>query len=607
MPSLALTRFSGEIPRVGKEQLPDFAASIAANCLLLSGELRGIHAPVPQYTFVGGSIPTVTRTFSLEATDTYPATWIGFGEESTYFLKGPLVNDAYDRYYITSDIDNPRMTTRARLEADDPAFLLGTPRPTNVMTVTPDGTGIGLTVTRAYVYTLVSPYGEEGAVSEPVLATGKDDDQWDLANMDTTVPNPTERPSGYTKRIYRTVTGISGTAAYFFVDEIPLATATYADTEPTDEVSLNDTCESFLWGEPPTTLKGLVSHPSGFLVGYDGHDVWFSEAYRPHAWPPSYVLSTDHKVVGLGIFGNSIAVMTEGYPYIISGNHPSALALRKHNASEPCLNRKSIVEMPFGVYYASLNGLQLATATTVVNATQQLITRDEWDSQYDLTTLQAARYNDYYVGFYTPTDGFMFAPSEPTAMFSQLRDHWDIDAIQTDSETGKTIVIKDNIVSEWNAPTGEPQLYTWRSKKFVLPRPSNMAAFRVSSYTLEQGIDDTDARKAYNDARIVYPFEPLSSNVLSLCRVENIPGGGAYENKSPLGGPLLQDLNQNVYSLAMNVYSDDELVYTSSIDTTDPLRLPSGFKSTRLEIELVGNVPVTSVKLASTGKGLASV
>lgn len=37
MSSLALTKFGGEIPRIGKEQLPDYAAGTAANCLLLSG------------------------------------------------------------------------------------------------------------------------------------------------------------------------------------------------------------------------------------------------------------------------------------------------------------------------------------------------------------------------------------------------------------------------------------------------------------------------------------------------------------------------------------------------------------------------------------------
>lgn len=606
MSNVSLTRFGGEVPRLGKEVLPDNAASIAANCLLLSGELRGLHTPVGLYEFVSGG--TITRAFSLPAAGIYPATWIGFTEPSTNFLKGPLVNDAWDRYYISSDVDEPRMTTRDDIEAANPDFTLGIPAPTNTMTVTP-GTGIGKTVTRAYVYTLVSPYGEEGPVSEPVIAEGPDDATWALANMDTSLPAG-DRPSitGWSKRIYRTVTGVSGTAAYHFVYEETnfSGLSSYNDSNATDDVALNDTCESFYWQPPPSTLRGIVAHPSGFLVGYDGRDIYFSEPYRPHAWPPGYVLSTEHDIVGLGVFGNSVAVMTTGFPYIISGSHPGAMVSIKHNASEPCLSTKSIVEMPFGVYYASQNGLQLLTAGGVQNATQQLITRDEWETQYDLSTLAAARYNDYYIGFYTDTDGFMFAPSEPNAVFTQLRDHWNIDSLQTDTETGKTVVLKDNVVSEWNHPQGESKLYTWKSKRFVLPRPDNWGAFRVYSYILDEEIADGDARVAFNDERITYPLDTLASTTLGTARKYGIPNSSQYENKSPLGGTVLASLS-SIYSVSFNLYADGELVFTGLVDSDNMFRLPTGYKATRYEIEIIGNAPVTSVKVASNGKELARI
>lgn len=606
MTALSFTSFAGEIPRMGKQQLPNNAASTAENCLLLSGEIRGLHKPVALFQF--NPSPVINRAFSLEETDTYDATWIGFNDETVFFQKGPLTSDAYDRYYMTSDNDDPRMNTRARIESSSAWYLLGTPAPSNTMTVTPDGSGSGSTVTRAYVFTFVSPYGEEGPTSDPVIATGLDDDQWDLGNMDTTISDASERPSGYTKRIYRTVTGVSGTAAYHFVAEIALATATYADTETTDSVALNDTCESFYWQPPPATLRGLKSHPSGFMVGYDGHDIWFSEPYRPHAWNPGYVLSTDQEIIGLGVFGNTIAVMTKGFPYAIYGSHPSSMASVKHNASEPCVSRWSIVEMPFGVYYASINGLQLTTATSVTNATQQLITRDEWASEYDLTTLKAARYNDYYVGFYTNTDGFMFAPSEPMAMFTSLRNYWDVDNIQTDTETGLTVILKDNIVKEWNSPYGERKNYTWKSKQFVLPKPINMSAYRFSSYSYDpSGAEENAARVAFNTARIATPLMPLGSDLLGKGVSRNITGGEDYENQSPLGGPILQDLSFSYDSLTINFYSDNELVFSNLVTTTAPLRFPSGFKSTLVEFELVGNLPVSSFRVASSMKELARV
>jgi hypothetical protein len=266
----------------------------------------------------------------------------------------------------------------------------------------------------------------------------------------------------------------------------------------------------------------------------------------------------------------------------------------------------SIVEMPFGVYYASRNGLQLVSTSGVQNATQQLITPDEWEAEYDLSTLTAARYNDYYVGFYTSTDGFMFAPSEPTAIFTQLRNHWNVDGLQTDPNTGKTIVIKDNIVSEWNHPGGEPKLYTWKSKRFVLPTPSNMSAYRVYTYDVSKGIEDNDARTEYNNERITFPLNPLGFTALGTSKGGYVANGSQYDNKAPLGYEILVQA-VNTYSLAFNLYADGELVHTDIIDTTEPLRLPTGYKATRLEIELVGNKPVTSFKISSTAKGLRMI
>ena len=100
---------------------------------------------------------------------------------------------------------------------------------------------------------------------------------------------------------------------------------------------------------------------------------------------------------------------------------------------------------------------------------------------------------------------------------------------------------------------------------------------------------------------------PLGSDLLGKGVSRNITGGEDYENQSPLGGPILQDLSFSYDSLTINFYSDNELVFSNLVTTTDPLRFPSGFKSTLVEFELVGTLPVSSFRVASSMKELARV
>ncbi len=605
MATLQLNLFSGEIPRMGDTKIPDNAASKAVNSLLLSGDLRALKNPAQLYYFTGAS-GTVKWAFYLPQKGTYTERWVGFTEDRVAFLKGPLTNDAYDRFYLTKTGSAPLMTTRDRIEAGSSEYLLGTPGPATAPTATPDGSGTGQTVTRAYVYTWVSPYGEEGPTSPPVIATGKDDDVWNLSGLETSVPDAAQRPTGYTKRIYRTVTTVNATAQYHFVAEIADSASTYADSNNTAEVSLNDSCESFYWQPPPATLEGLKAHPAGFLVGFTGRDIYFSEPYRPHAWPPQYAYSTDQDIVGLGVFGNTVVVMTEGYPYLLNGIHPATLRPQKHNASIPCISPDSIVEMPYGVYYAASDGLQLASAGGIINATEQLLTVDEWTQEYNLTSLRAARYNDFYIGFYTNTDGFMFAPKEPNATFTQLRDVWDIDGIQQDPILGKTIVLSKNNVAEWYPPDGAEVLYTWRSKKFTLPKPANFGVARVQYTDLDPQVTDSDLRSVYNAERIIYPGRPIGAAAIGVAKVYPVTYASLYGYRAPLGGPVTYELS-NSSSLTLALYADGDLVFQGAVTSTEAFRLPCGYKRTQFEVEITGNVPVSSVKLASTGKELARI
>ena len=87
------------IPRLGQQNLPDNAADVARNCLLLSGELRGLHSPLLIKDFTTDNLGYVLkRAYRLR--DDNDDFWVPFDDNLAHFLKGPLVNDKHDRYYI---------------------------------------------------------------------------------------------------------------------------------------------------------------------------------------------------------------------------------------------------------------------------------------------------------------------------------------------------------------------------------------------------------------------------------------------------------------------------------------------------------------------------
>lgn len=603
---IPLDSFGGEIPRLGREQLPQNAAEIASNCLLLSGELRGLHQPSVAQDLTSEGIDIAT-TFRIPMADPDPDIWVSFEEKNTHFLKGPLINDAYNRYYWTSEGSVPQYNTRDRIENGDPPYILGVPQPVASPTIVVTG-GSADTVTRTYGYSFVSEYGEEGPLCELVVESGPSDGSWDLSGMDTTVPDAANRPA-FTKRIYRTITSLLGTALYF-VAEIPLAQATYSDTSLDSEVALNSQNESLTWFPPPDDLEGLIAHPNGFLVGFTGRDVYFSEPYRPHAWPPGYVVSSKYNIVALGTFGNSIAILTEGAPAMATGINPASIVLSDTDAAEPCVSKFGVVEMPDGVYYPGVNGLMVLNHGGLNNATKMLCTKDEWQLRYFPHLIDAVRWQDVYIAMFTASDGFMFAPQEPIAAFSTLDDYWSTDKLLLDDNSGEVYGLFENIVYNWNPPQGIPLTYTWKSREFRSPKPVNLAAYRIY---WDKNLLSSEAESdilAYNTARLAAG----SLNVFNQDAINGIDRFdlaipfGHNETRMPLGGTPLVDtsLGDSENALLLKLWADGEVVHEYNVDDTLPGRLPAGYKADRWAFEFVGRVNIRSARFATTGKELMS-
>jgi hypothetical protein len=166
------------------------------------------------------------------------------------------------------------------------------------------------------------------------------DGSWNVTGIiDPTVGETGDRVAIDHKVLYRTITSQSGTTTFFKVAEIPLGTTTYSDTSLDTVVAGNLSYENANGNLAPANLQGIIAMPNGFFIGWVDSDLYFSEPYRPYSWPVEYIVSTEYPIVGLGVFGQTCAIMTQGYPAAVQGITPATTALSKTTVMEPCLSR----------------------------------------------------------------------------------------------------------------------------------------------------------------------------------------------------------------------------------------------------------------------------
>jgi len=613
-----LEAWQGLLPRASERLLPNMSASEARNTKLLNGELRGFRALL-QTDDLTGQVSALRRAFRVP--DTPNDAWLAFDSRDVDIVRSPLVNDTHDRYFWAGD-GRPMMNSAARIKNGDPGYYLGIPVPGTAPVVTPPA---GADETRAYVYTFVSSFGEEGPPSVPTLATGLATGDWDV-DMTTTVPDAAFRDIT-TKFIYRTVPGNASTS-FFKVGEVPVATVQFVDNVSNVDAANEPILESTTWVEPPVDLEGFVVMPNGYLVGWADRRIVMSEPYRPHAWPAGYELSTEFKIIGMAVFGSTLVICTESHPYFGQGVQPASFTTQKIDAVEPCLSRRGIVSTTAGVLYPSINGMVLANSSGVNVITKDLVTKEEW-ANFSPSTLYAAQLGLQYIAFSTSSFGFIFDPTNPTSRLVELDNFTDVEGIETDRYSGNVLILSEDRVWEWDPELQDRLQWRWKSKLFQLPKPSNFGAGRLQFVTGEQ--DNTAGSQDYTAYNLAL-FTAINALPGVGARLNTVGGGviggqpvkpatglaptfTVDEIRYPLGGSMLYDIAFNEFipaSVRIIIYvqaqgKPKKVVFDKQITNESIFRLPTGVKSALWEFELIGNTTVYSLQIAETPKQLAQV
>jgi hypothetical protein len=451
---------------------------------------------------------------------------------------------------------------------------------------------------RAYFYTYVTEYDEEGPPSPPTLITGWSNATWTIDLFQPPADDMGKVRNIKTVRIYRTISGSTGNAVYYWVADVPVGTAQYVDNVDDSVIALNYQLASTNWFPPPAGLQGFKSMPNGVTVAWKGNELWFCEPYRPHAWPIGYVQTTEFPIVGIGVVGQAVVACTSAYPYIAQGASPSSMSVQKIMFPEPCIARCSVVSAADGVYYQSPNGLiKVAPSGVASNTTELWITREKWKKLVPASpSIQAIMQSSCYFAFGTTSDptpgiarmGYTIeinpADAQSFTIWPQPGGHrigfcqltapngYDIDNLFVDQWTGIGLIIQNGQIWYYDftdtAPTITP--YKWRSKTYQSQTKNNYAAMKV-----------------------FFDIPPGS------------PTQSAVRNETPTLDPSWLTLGANQYGI-VRVYADNVLVTTREIrNSGELLRILAGFKADQWYFELEGRVAISSVHIATSVKELA--
>jgi hypothetical protein len=483
MAKIRVKNFGGMVPLQERDLLPDNYSLDAINTNLYSGSIEGWRVPTATRSLTTPGVKTAFRIPATALAVGYDAssTWVEHAEYDVQLLKSSVQQDTYRRFYRT-DTTGAYYNTYARIAAGSSWYILGIPTPSTAATISSTSGGVSVvTEARTYVYTWVSAYGEEGPPSPIVTGTAKVDDTWNLS-IPAIGASATGRNITNT-RIYRTITSTTGTTTYYRVAEIAVATTTYADTTNTTTLAQSTIIQSTNWTAPPALLQGLVQMPNGIMAGFLGNDVYFSVAYRPHAWPAAFVYTVDYPIVGLGVIGNSLVVCTTANPAIISGSTPSTMSMTRIDTPVPCVSRGSIVSGLDGVYFASEDGLVRVNTSGVEIVTATYVSKHEWTS-YAPEYIRGVAYRGGYLAWIcgaATNNGFYFAPGDSRVAFTKLMDMGGTVAnVQSDPYTGTVYVTTGTQIWEWDPRDSTEYLpMYWSSKRFTTSKRVSFAALRV--------------------------------------------------------------------------------------------------------------------------------
>ena len=366
-------------------------------------------------------------------------------------------------------------------------------------------------------------------------------------------------------------------------------------TDNIDVFTLDTILESADYDQPDERMLGLLAIHNSMMVGFFDNTICFSEPGVPHAWPIKYRLQVDSKIVALGAYGTTLLALTDRTPWKLDGNNPAAMSITRTDYILPCVSKRSVINIGFGVVWASAGGLAVYSTTIGTDyLTKNVHSWSTWPQDYDPTNL----YGAYYRGRYFGSDGlntFLFERNEEVGghlVQSDVR----FTAAYYDAKTDQFYYAAGDQVWLWNSQQVGNAVLDWKSKVFTTKSPINFGAAQITGdFNSEEDAAALELEniniKAYNQT-VIDSGDPMGAL------------GTVMGNELQVAGSNLRDLRVSTGSVTFQFFVNKKLIYSSSRNQSTAFRLPSGYRADTFEVRVSTNVRVRAIMLAESMAGL---
>lgn len=371
----------------------------------------------------------------------------------------------------------------------------------------------------------------------------------------------------------------------------------------TDDVDVNsileDQLESEDYDQPEPTMQGMLAIHNSMIVGFFGNTVCFCEPGKPHAWPIKYRQQVDAQIVALGAFGTTLLVLTDKTPWVLTGNNPRVQSLARTDYILPCLSKRSVVNIGFGVVWVSTGGL--AVYSTTIGTDYLTKNVHSWTTWLEAIDTENA-VGEYYRGRYFGSDGsktFIFERND------QVGGH----LVQTDvTFTAAHYLSRDDAfyyahngkVYLWNSPNKVASLLDWKSKAFTTKNYINLGAARViadyDSPEDELAIAQENAARTAANAALIADAATGDSLMGAL--------GDAQFGELEVAGFRLQPLLTPQFTATFQLFVNKQLIFSTTRTDDEPFRMPTGYRHDTFEVRVATTARVRAIHLAESMAGL---
>ena len=415
-------------------------------------------------------------------------------------------------------------------------------------------------------------------------------------------------------------TSTADTSGLIRVDETSTADtagtiANYSFVDDFDYLNLVDLLLTDTYDPPHADMIGITLAQNNLVVGFFDNQLCFAEPNKPWAWPLDYRRTFEYDIVAIEPVGGFLIVLTEEYAYRVAGNDPATLSIAKIDTPYPCLSKRSVVNMGYGVLFASYGGLAMWSAQTGLTfATKYVQDWDTWDDAIDPSTIVGHYYNDKYFGSY---DGgaFLFERDDQVGGYYVTSGH-QFSSAWTDPATNYTYTVSDDKgnITQWGSSMWPLRPMEWKSKTIVTKDYINIGAARViADYDITP--EDAAAYVAYNAGITTFNLAVFTNSQ----QLDTINGPTDYlvgsvptYNFGSLNTSVVHGDNQlrstrtapAVYTIVFQLWQNKDLIFTQVITDDEIFRCPAGYKSDTFEVAVSGSARVRAIHLGETPDGL---